>query len=275
MALILDDFIATIVPWRGAIFIGLLVTFTTLEIMFPRRLNVMTPSQRWGANFLLGAMNVILLRLILPLTLVGIAINYNVGIISSLGVNPLASLLISLIALDLLIYWQHRLFHIIPIFWRFHKVHHSDLDLDASSAVRFHPGEALISFAIKAAAVIALGINANAIIIFEVLLSSFALFNHSNIRMGGLDALLRFAIVTPDMHRLHHSRDRHEVKMNFGFCLSIWDKAFGSYQASPRTKMETLQLGLEGHHKQQPSIIETLTLPFRPAFHFRSKNKKH
>ena len=254
---------AQIEPWRGILFFGILIILTTLEIAFPRRDSLMKIGARWRVNFFLGTLNVVLLRLLLPLGLIGVAGFYQGGVIPSLNINPLAGFCLSILVLELIIYAQHRLFHIIPLFWRFHQVHHSDLDLDTSSAVRFHPGEAFLSFIIKAIAVMVFGIGANAILIFEILLSSFALFNHSNIGLGKLDRVLRLLIVTPDMHRLHHSRDHEEVKMNFGFCLSLWDRLLRTYQENPRIEMTHLPLGIEAYQTTQPNMIETLTLPFK------------
>ncbi len=254
---------AQIEPWRGIVFFGILIMFTALEIAFPRRQNLMKIGARWRINFFLGALNIVLLRLLLPLGLIGVAGLYDGGLIPHLNISPLAGFVLSILVLDLIIYAQHRLFHIIPLFWRFHQVHHSDLDLDTSSAVRFHPGEAFLSFIIKAIAVMAFGIGANAILIFEILLSSFALFNHSNIGFGKLDRVLQLLIVTPDMHRLHHSRDHEEVKMNFGFCLSLWDRLLRTYQENPRIEMTHLPLGIEAYQNTQPNVVETLTLPFK------------
>ena len=175
---------------------------------------------------------------------------------------------LSLVLLDLTLYWQHRLFHRIDFLWALHGAHHGDRNLNVSSGLRFHPGEALVSFAIKAIAVMVLGVPVAAVILFEILLNGASLFNHANWSLGRADRWIEKLIVTPDMHRLHHSRLDDESRKNFGFFLSIWDRLFASYQAEPKTRMRPLPLvsiPCRWTIWRQPFGIRSKAAPNKPA----------
>ena len=246
---------------RGVAFFGLLVVFFILEQALPRRRQKVSAAH-YGSNLLLGGLNIVLLRLIAPAGLVGVALwQTGGGVLGALRLPLWLEFALCLVLLDLTLYAQHRLFHKIDFLWRWHAPHHGDRDLNVASGVRFHPGEALISFAVKAAAIAALGAPVAAVILFEVLLSGASLFNHANWHLGRGDTVLRKLIVTPDMHRLHHSREAREALKNFGFFLSTWDRLFGSYQDTPQAPHDDLPLGLTD--VADDAIGTTLMHPFR------------
>lgn len=246
---------------RGLVFtvsLGLLAVF---EITFPRRF-LGARMARWRTNFLLGGANLFFMRVVLPGGLVALAYNTNGGGVFGWLELPLwVEIFISLIILDFVIYAQHMALHHIPFLWPLHATHHAEQTLDVSSGLRFHPGEALVSLGVKALAVLALGVHPAAVIIFEILLSSASLFTHTNLDLGRWDARLQTLFVSPDMHRLHHSRAAHESRANFGFCLSVWDRIFKTYRASPHMPHEALPLGLAGF--RQGGLIEALWHPLR------------
>jgi|SaaInl5LU_22_DNA_1037371.scaffolds.fasta_scaffold14442_3 sterol desaturase/sphingolipid hydroxylase (fatty acid hydroxylase superfamily) len=251
---------------RTTIFAFLCLSLIALETIFPRRKPQLAKGNRWLINFGFSGINIIFMRLILPIGLASVAAKFygQFGLLIWLQLNWFVELCLALILLDFAIYWQHRLFHKLPLLWAFHKFHHSDQDLDASSALRFHPGEMLFSLAYKIALIFALGLHPASILIFEILLSSFALFNHANWNIGGADKYLQRAIVTPDMHRLHHSVDDDETQRNFGFCLSLWDRLFRTYKNHPEMPMETLPIGLADQQtRREAGFLHHLSAPFR------------
>lgn len=193
---------------------------------------------RWPGNLLLGACDVAVARLLLPLGLAGVALwaqARGIGLFSGLAWPRWLEFALALLLLDLAIYWQHRLLHVLPWLWPLHRVHHTDTTLDATSALRFHPFEIALSLAIKLALVLAFGVPAAAILAFEILLSSFALFTHANLALPSpLDRVLRWLLVTPTMHRVHHSNLANEQRSNYGFHLSVWDRLFRSYRVQSR-----------------------------------------
>jgi len=207
-------------------------------------------------------------RLVVPMGLAVIAFQVQAagwGLFNHLTLSLWLEIVLALVLLDLAIYWQHRMFHQVPVLWRLHRVHHSDLAFDVSTAVRFHPLEILLSIFIKGLLVLMLGIPATAIIIFEVILNGVALFNHGNIRLPkGLDGVLRSVLVTPDMHRVHHSNIPSETNSNYGFNLSIWDKIFGSHTAQPQKGHQGINIGLKEYSSQQQSndFMALLKMPF-------------
>lgn len=246
---------------RSTAFFGLLIVFFILEQALPRR-HQKVSAAHYGSNLLMGGANIVLLRVIAPAGLVGIALlQSGSGLLGALALPLWVEFIGCLILLDLTLYAQHRLFHKFDFLWRWHAPHHGDRDLNVASGVRFHPGEALISFTVKAAAIAALGAPVAAVILFEVLLSGASLFNHANWSLGRADGLIRKIIVTPDMHRLHHSRAPHEAQKNFGFFLSVWDRLFASYKHAPDTPHERLPLGLED--APDDGLRATLLQPFR------------
>jgi sterol desaturase/sphingolipid hydroxylase (fatty acid hydroxylase superfamily) len=230
-----------------------LVLFTVIaiaEIVAPRRPLSVKKSLRWFGNLSVHLVNGILPRLLFPILPVGMAVLWAQKGWGLLNIDPLpeaAAIIVSVLALDLVIYAQHVLFHRVHFFWRLHRMHHTDLDLDLTSALRFHPLEIVISLLIKMAVVALLGPPAIAVFIFEILLNGMAMFNHGNFRIPARpDRLLRRIVVTPDMHRVHHSVLLQESNRNFGFNLSWWDRLFGTYQAQPSAGHEGMSIGLTG-----------------------------
>lgn len=230
-----------------------LVLFTVIaiaEIVAPRRPLSVKKSLRWFGNLSVHLVNGILPRLLFPILPVGMAVLWAQKGWGLLNIDPLpeaAAILLGVLALDLVIYAQHVLFHRVHFFWRLHRMHHTDLDLDLTSALRFHPLEIVISLLIKMAVVALLGPPAVAVFIFEILLNGMAMFNHGNFRIPARpDRLLRRIVVTPDMHRVHHSVLLQESNRNFGFNLSWWDRLFGTYQAQPSAGHEGMSIGLTG-----------------------------
>lgn len=195
--------------------------------MIPRRV-------RWSINFSLGAANALLLRLMFPAGLVGAALfasQHGLGIFNIVPLRGFASIGASLLLLDVTIYWQHRLFHALPWLWRIHRLHHADTELDVSTALRFHPVESALSLLLKAVAVVAFGMPPVGVLAFEIILNAAAMFNHANASLPNRwEHRVRWLVVTPDTHRLHHSTSRDEANANFGFCLSSWDRLLGTYR---------------------------------------------
>ncbi|GAC17896.1 sterol desaturase [Paraglaciecola arctica BSs20135] len=239
------------------------------ESFKPNRLSPVSTGKRWLSNFSLVLLGAVVARLMVPTGLAAVAIyaqNNQIGLWSHLSVSLWLSVPISVLLFDCLIYWQHRLFHRVPMFWRIHRVHHADPHLDASTGLRFHPIEIALSLAVKMAAVLLLGVPVLAILIFEVLLNASSIFNHSNIKLPiKLDKLLRMFIVTQAMHRIHHSQVVRETDSNFGFNLSIWDKLFGSYIDEAKDSDAGIKLGLKEYSSPQTntSLMALLLMPFR------------
>lgn len=254
---------------RLIIFLGVLLVFALAERLLPRRIRTVGAAPRWFENLSLSALGALAVGLLLPYTAVETAYRVEAaqfGLLNRWSIYFPLKFALSLLLLDLLIYLQHRLFHWSPVLWRLHAVHHTDLDLDASSSVRFHPLEILVSMLIKMAAVALLGAHFLAVAAFEVILNATAIFNHSNLNLGPLDALLRLVVVTPDMHRVHHSPRREETDSNFGFNLPWWDRLLGTYRAQPGEPHETMPLGLDGaRDPQKLDLFSLLGRPFKRA----------
>ncbi len=246
---------------RLAVFAAVLVAMVALEQAFPRRPQRLA-WRRWPSNLGLVAVATILVRLAAPAGAVGVALwaqAQGLGLFPALGVPFVVATPVAVVALDLLVYLQHRAFHAVPALWRLHRVHHADPELDASSGLRFHPVEILLSLGIKAVAVVALGAPPEAVLLFEVLLNATSMFNHANLGMPGwLDRPLRWLLVTPDMHRVHHSEIRHEMDSDFGFCLSWWDRLFGTYVAAPLRGQLGMVIGVEGYRADAEQRIDRL-----------------
>lgn len=264
----MSDFLLTHEPTaRLAAFAGVLAAMVLWEMAAPFRTRGYPRLARWWTNLAISATGVLLVRLTLPFAAVGVALKAaeaDFGLLNQIDASPAFSLVLSLLALDLLIYGQHVVFHRIPTLWRLHKVHHADPDFDATTAVRFHPIEILLSMFIKMLAVALLGVPAAAVIVFEIVLNATAMFNHANISLGPrIDPVLRLALVTPDMHRVHHSVYRDEHDTNFGFNLSIWDRLFATYRAAPRDGQRTMRIGLDAYPGAAPTrLLWSLGLPF-------------
>jgi sterol desaturase/sphingolipid hydroxylase (fatty acid hydroxylase superfamily) len=235
---------------RIGCFLLLFTVIALAELLVPRRRLIIKKSLRWFGNLSVHLVNGLLPRLLFPILPAGMAVLWAQKGWGLLNIAPLpeaAAIILSILALDLVIYTQHVLFHRVHFFWRLHRMHHTDMDLDLTSALRFHPLEIVISLLIKMAAVTLLGPPALAVFIFEVLLNGMAMFDHGNFRIPARpDSLLRRIVVTPDMHRVHHSVLPRESNRNFGFNLSWWDRLFGTYQAQPSAGHEGMTIGLTG-----------------------------
>ncbi len=248
-------------------FISLFVLFALAETLWPRRRLTVPKSGRWYANIGIILVDTLVVRLLFPLLPYPLAITAfqkNWGLFHWLNLIGWTELLLSLVLLDLLIYLQHRLFHRIPFFWRIHRMHHTDLDLDVSSGNRFHPVEIALSLVIKMAAVLLFGMSATAILLFEVILNGTSLFSHANLALPlPLDRWLRLVLVTPDMHRVHHSIHPAETDSNFGFCQPWWDRLLGTYRDQPRDGHTGMLIGLrEFRDQRQLRLLQLLKLPF-------------
>lgn len=253
---------------RLACFVGVLTLLFVLERLWPRRSG--SHDGRIAVNLALVILNTVLLRLCFPVMAVGVALwagSEGLGLMHWLTLPLWVELTAVVVLLDMAIYWQHRLMHWVPWLWRLHRVHHSDLAFDVSTGVRFHPAEIFVSMLIKMLLVLVLGADVVAVILFEILLSASSLFEHANLRLPlWLDKGLRTVIVTPDMHRVHHSIHRDETDSNFGFNLSIWDRAFLSYRAQPRSEHETMAIGLPAYRGQEDQgLLRLLRQPIDNA----------
>lgn len=234
---------------RLAAFVGALAAVALAELAAPRRPLRTGRRRRWAVNLAIAAVDAAALRLTLAGAAVGAAVAAEAkgfGLFNALAWPPWLEFVCAAVLLDLAVYFQHVLFHATPALWRFHMMHHSDLDIDVTTGARFHIGELLVSMVVKAAAVAALGAPAAAVILFEVLLNASSMFNHGNIALPArVDRRLRLLVVTPDMHRVHHSASARETDSNFGFGLSCWDRLFGTYRAQPGAGHEAMDIGLE------------------------------
>ena len=253
---------------RLGMFLAVFVIMASLEFIFPRRKLVVSKAKRWASNLGIIALNTIIIRLLFPTAALGVALiveDRQWGLFNLLEIPYWAGVILSVAMLDLVIYGQHVLMHKLPILWRLHRVHHVDLDFDVTTGGRFHPIEIIFSMLIKFAAIIVLGAPALAVVVFEVLLNGTAMFNHSNVRLPlALDRTLRLFVVTPDMHRVHHSVLRRETDSNYGFNLPWWDRLFGTYRDQPESGHSAMQIGLKDIHDQNLCInlVGMLKLPF-------------
>ncbi len=234
----------------------------------PRRRLSAGRRPRWSGNLGILAIDVAAVRLLIPTTAVGVALvaaEHRWGVFYLLGLPYWAAVAAGVVALDLVIYVQHVIFHHVPWLWRVHRMHHADVDIDVTTGVRFHPIEILLSLAIKIAAVLALGVPALAVLVFEVLLNATSMFNHSNVALPPwLDRAARWIVVTPQMHQVHHSVERAETDSNFGFNLPWWDRLFGTYRAVPKAGEQGVTIGLPYFRDaKERGIVRLLTQPFR------------
>ncbi len=252
---------------RIGVFLVMLIVMGLAEIRWPRRPLDAPKGQRWFSNISISFISSILARIIAPIAPVGAAMycaEHGFGLLNFLPLQPWLAFLTSILLLDMLIYWQHVIFHRIPILWLIHRMHHADVNIDASTGIRFHPIEIGMSIFIKLAAIILLGPSPEAVIAFEVLLNGCALFNHANVRLPlKLDAALRLLMVTPDMHRVHHSTDMNEANMNYGFNFPWWDRMFGTYKAQPNAGHTNMRIGLNIFRDPKfNQLRRMLTIPF-------------
>lgn len=255
---------------RLAVFLSLFALFALLESRAPRRARVQPRSKRWMTNWGIVLLDTLTLRLMafaLPLLAVGAALDAQAngwGLMNALDVPLWLAVLLTVLIFDFAIWLQHLITHKVPILWRLHRVHHADRDIDVTTAIRFHPVEIALSMGLKIGLVYLLGPPALGIILFEIILNGTAMFNHANWRIPPrVDAVLRLFIVTPDMHRVHHSDQRAEHDSNYGFSLSIWDRLFGTYVAQPQRGHDDMTIGLEWQDDRPAQLGWALLLPFR------------
>ncbi|MEL6449986.1 MAG: sterol desaturase family protein [Pseudomonadota bacterium] len=254
---------------RLLVFLGLFSLFAVLEAVIPRRERRQTRQRRWVTNWAFTLANTALLRAmawVLPVLAVGAALDAQAqgwGLLNAVMMPGWIEVVLAVLILDFVIWAQHLITHKVPILWRLHRVHHADVDMDVTTAIRFHPIEIGLSMLLKIGVIYLLGPAAIAVIAFEVLLNGTAMFNHANIRLPlWLDAIVRRVLVTPDMHRVHHSVHRHEHDSNYGFALSIWDRMFGTYIAQPAEGHDAMQVGLEWQDDRPARLGWSLGLPF-------------
>ena len=252
---------------RLASFAGLLILFSGLEALFPKKKRTQKRAGRWFTNLALVGVSNVLIRVLFPIAAIGAAgyaSSRGWGLLNHLKLSLWLELLIALILLDFSIYWQHVASHKIPILWRLHKMHHADRDIDATSGNRFHPVEIILSLLYKMLIVLIVGPAMVAVLVFEIILNGSAMFNHANLRLPrALDKSIRYLFVTPDMHRVHHSVLRNETDSNYGFNLSIWDRLFGSYNDQPAAGHDGMTIGLPDYQTDAPAqLLWCLKLPF-------------
>ncbi len=253
---------------RLGIFAAVFVAMAVWELLTPRRPQAIGRNWRWPNNLGVLAVDALLVRVLLPIAAVGLALvakAHGFGLFNIIALPTWASIVLSVILLDLAIYLQHVLFHAVPALWRLHRMHHADLEFDVTTGLRFHPIEILLSTGIKLAVVATFGTPAAAVLIFEVLLNATSMFNHGNIRVAPeIDRVLRWFVVTPDMHRVHHSILRRETNSNFGFNLPWWDRLLGTYRAQPAAGHDAMTIGIEQFRDARELGLDRMLLqPFR------------
>jgi len=259
---------------RLGFFFGVLAAVSLWELLMPRRKLTQKKLIRWYSNLGIVGLNSLLLRIVFPMSAVGFALivqKNSWGLFNNAGVSFAFAASASVILLDLVIYLQHVMFHAVPAFWRLHRMHHADLDFDVTTGTRFHPIEILLSMGIKFSVIALLGTPALAVLIFEVLLNATSMFNHGNIYIPAkVDRVLRWIIVSPDMHRIHHSIYVNETNSNFGFSLPWWDRLLGTYRKSPKDGQVGMTIGIDLFRKQK-----YLNLPWLLAQPFLSGRRHH
>ncbi len=259
---------------RLGFFLGILVIMFLWEVFAPRRNLTTSKTTRWVSNLGLVAIDSIIVRLALPAGLAGVAIlaqQRSWGFFNQFELSDLSRIILSVLTLDLTIYLQHVMFHSAPLLWRLHMVHHSDMDIDVTTGVRFHPIEIILSMGIKMMAVILIGAPPASVLIFEIILNGTSMFNHGNVRYSQqIDFFLRLLVVTPEMHRVHHSTIRWETNSNLGFNFPWWDRLFGTYRDQPAKGHLEMTIGLDQYKEPQK-----LTLPWLIALPFIGKLGKY
>jgi sterol desaturase/sphingolipid hydroxylase (fatty acid hydroxylase superfamily) len=254
---------------RLVFFFGVFAVMTVWEIMAPRRALTISKTLRWANNLGLVFFNSMILRLLFPAAAVGIAAfaqTHGWGLLNYYPLPFVLAVVLTVVAMDFIIYLQHVMVHAVPLLWRLHRVHHADLDYDVTTGARFHTLEIILSMLIKFATIIVIGAPVVAVIIFEVVLNALAMFNHGNVGLPkSLDSFLRWFIVTPDMHRIHHSVEDDETNSNFGFNLTWWDRLFGTYREQPRGGQLSFTIGIHKFKdiKQTNWITGMMLLPFK------------
>ena len=253
---------------RLGAFTGILAVMVLWEWLSPRRNQEIGRTRRWPGNLGIVALDTVVVRLVYPATAIGTALLAEArswGLFQSLEAPTWLVIAMSVILLDLAIYLQHVLFHAVPVLWRLHRMHHADLEFDVTTGLRFHPIEILLSMGIKLGVVTALGTPAVAVLVFEVLLNATAMFNHGNVRLPArIDRALRWIVVTPEMHRVHHSIVPRETNSNFGFNLPWWDRLFGTYRAQPAAGHEGMTIGIAQFREPSELRLDRMLIqPFR------------
>jgi sterol desaturase/sphingolipid hydroxylase (fatty acid hydroxylase superfamily) len=265
----MQDFVFVHEPvLRLTAFGGVFILMAIWELMLPRRKQVIGRGWRWPNNLGVVFVDTLVIRILLPTTAVGLAVFATArgfGLFNVITLPAWIAVVASVVILDLAIYLQHVLFHAVPALWRLHRVHHADLEFDVTTGVRFHPIEILLSMLIKFAVVAALGAPALSVLLFEVLLNATSMFNHGNVRIPpAIDRVLRWFVVTPDMHRVHHSIAMQETNSNFGFNLPWWDRLFATYRAQPAAGHESMIIGIEQFRTSRELGLDRMMLqPFR------------
>lgn len=249
-------------------FVSVLSVMVVWEILATRRPQTIKRRVRWPSNLATVILDTLAVRLIFPLAAVGAAIyasEHGWGLLNLVSLPGWVAVVLAVLALDLAIYFQHRIFHAVPWLWRLHRMHHADLEFDVTTGLRFHPLEILLSMAIKMAVVVIIGAPVLAVVVFEVLLNATSLFNHGNVRLPQrVDRWLRLLLVTPDMHRVHHSAIQRETDSNFGFSVPWWDRLFGTYQAQPEKGHLGMTIGIEDFRTQHDLRLDRMLIqPFR------------
>lgn len=252
---------------RLGFFFGVLIIMAVWELLFPRRALTMSKLTRWISNLGIVFMDNALVRYLFPVLAIGVAVSAQEnswGLLNNVQMPYWLSVGLGVLALDLIIYLQHVMFHAVPILWRLHMMHHADLDFDVTTGLRFHPLEIIISMLIKISAIAAIGPSVIAVLIFEVTLNATAMFNHSNVKIPlNIDRILRLLVVTPDMHRVHHSVTIRETNSNFGFNFPWWDRLLGTYRAQPAAGHEGMTIGLsQFRNPKKNNLLWMLILPF-------------
>ncbi|MEX0960266.1 MAG: sterol desaturase family protein [Burkholderiales bacterium] len=256
---------------RIAAFAAVFGCMALWEWIAPARQGLFPKRRRWSNNLALLALDAIVVRLLFPAAAIGVALlaeANGAGLLRVWNVPAWLAVLAGVVLLDLSIYLQHLLFHAVPALWRLHRVHHADPDFDITTGLRFHPIEIVLSMLIKSAAIFAFGPPVLAVLIFEVLLNALAVFNHGNVRVPArVESIVRWLVVTPDMHRVHHSKIERETNSNYGFNLSIWDRIFGTYRDQPALGHTRMRIGVSGLEDAKLSVRlgGMLSLPFMHA----------
>ena len=253
---------------RFSSFLAVLIIMALWESMAPRRLRVALRATRWPSNLTVVALNTIAVRILFPIAAVGLALvaeAHGWGLFNEITPPRWFAIILAVTLLDLVVYLQHVMFHAVPVLWRVHRMHHADLDFDVTTGVRFHPIEIVLSMVIRLGAVAALGPPPVGVLTFEVLLNATSMFNHSNVLIPNqMDRMLRLLVVTPDMHRVHHSIAVDETNSNFGFNLSWWDRVLGTYLAQPAAGHETMIVGIEQFRDPKELRLDRMLVqPFR------------
>ncbi len=254
---------------RLSVFLGLFALFAIIETVIPRRSRPVPRNRRWFVNWgliVIDTAGLKLLATVIPVMSVGAAIDANLngwGLLNNVTWPAWIEVIVAILVLDFVIWAQHLITHKIPLLWRLHQVHHADRDMDVTTAIRFHPLEIALSMLLKIGLIYILGPTAFAVILFEIILNGSAMFNHANIRLSPrVDAIVRTVLVTPDMHRVHHSVIRDEHDSNYGFSLSIWDRMFRTYVAQPKAGHDDMEIGLRWQDERPGKLLWNLKLPF-------------